>query len=162
MEKDPKTVKKMLNFARTAQAIRKRSRVDSAGIAAISAQLGEVQASMQQQTAQSKEGIAEIALLTRHSAGPIATIGIDSTGGAQNMSYTPRYQHSTSQAHTKTQGPRQGNDHSISYAQRTLQCFCCGGRGHLKKDCRFRTARCNKCNNIGHLRRVCTASETPF
>ena len=36
-----------------------------------------------------------------------------------------------------------------------LKCFCCGKRGHLKKECKFKHASCFKCGKKGHLKEMC-------
>ena len=32
-------------------------------------------------------------------------------------------------------------------------CYCCGKKGHMASQCRFRTYKCHKCNKVGHLYR---------
>ena len=39
-------------------------------------------------------------------------------------------------------------------------CFCCGKKGHLVSQCRFRTYRCHKCSKVGHLQAVCPGDKT--
>ena len=34
-------------------------------------------------------------------------------------------------------------------------CYCCGGEGHVRRDCRSRNSVCYKCGVKGHLSRVC-------
>ena len=36
-----------------------------------------------------------------------------------------------------------------------MNCYCCGGRNHIKKDCKYRSYTCEKCGQKGHLKRVC-------
>lgn len=36
-------------------------------------------------------------------------------------------------------------------------CFCCGGEGHVRRDCRSRNSICYVCGVRGHLARVCSA-----
>ncbi|CRG94399.1 retrotransposon [Plasmodium gallinaceum] len=43
----------------------------------------------------------------------------------------------------------------INKAKITNKCYCCGEKGHIKKDCVYRKKRCNNCNMIGHLESVC-------
>ena len=36
-----------------------------------------------------------------------------------------------------------------------MNCHCCGGRSHIKKDCKYRSYACEKCGQKGHLKCVC-------
>ena len=45
--------------------------------------------------------------------------------------------------------------HRISNAT----CYCCGKRGHIRRNCRFRNERCLVCKQLGHLKIVCRASQ---
>ena len=40
-----------------------------------------------------------------------------------------------------------------------VYCYCCGKKGHMAAQCRFRTYRCHKCNKVGHLQSVCPADK---
>ena len=35
------------------------------------------------------------------------------------------------------------------------QCFSCGSKSHLRKDCKFKDSKCFSCNKVGHLKSVC-------
>ncbi|XP_018407686.1 PREDICTED: uncharacterized protein K02A2.6-like [Cyphomyrmex costatus] len=37
----------------------------------------------------------------------------------------------------------------------TVTCFCCGKKGHMAKECRFKGYSCNSCGKKGHLESVC-------
>jgi len=39
--------------------------------------------------------------------------------------------------------------------KRSIVCYCCGKKGHMKKDCRFKEYKCRVCNVAGHLAQVC-------
>jgi predicted aspartyl protease len=34
-------------------------------------------------------------------------------------------------------------------------CYCCNKRGHLRKDCRYKSHKCSKCNKVGHIASAC-------
>lgn len=36
-----------------------------------------------------------------------------------------------------------------------MQCYCCGKRGHVISQCRYRNYTCRKCGKVGHLQAVC-------
>ena len=44
-----------------------------------------------------------------------------------------------------TRGPR---------SERSI-CFCCGGEGHVRRNCRYKASICYQCGVKGHLARVC-------
>ena len=37
----------------------------------------------------------------------------------------------------------------------TLECFCCGVKGHMKNECVHKEKVCYLCNKVGHLAKVC-------
>ena len=39
-------------------------------------------------------------------------------------------------------------------------CYCCGKKGHMASQCRFRTYKCHKCSKVGHLQAVCPGDKT--
>ena len=39
-------------------------------------------------------------------------------------------------------------------------CFCCGGEGHYRRNCRSRNSVCYRCGIKGHLARVCSHSDS--
>ncbi|XP_038213243.1 uncharacterized protein LOC119833329 [Zerene cesonia] len=41
-----------------------------------------------------------------------------------------------------------------TFSEKVL-CVVCGGKGHSKEQCRFKSYSCNKCGKQGHLQRVC-------
>ena len=38
---------------------------------------------------------------------------------------------------------------------RNFSCYCCGRKGHMSSDCRYRNLCCNRCGKKGHLASVC-------
>ena len=38
-------------------------------------------------------------------------------------------------------------------------CLCCGRKGHVRKDCRFKDEKCQTCGKVGHLKAVCRSRE---
>lgn len=40
-----------------------------------------------------------------------------------------------------------------------LKCYCCGKRGHVKRECRYRNAGCKECGRSGHLASQCHSRE---
>lgn len=181
MERSPSSLSEMLNHARTAQAIRKApgSGKDTAEIAALSTQLREVQDSMKEQIASLRDGVAEIAVLSRQNAGTIAAIHVpQDTGGsytgAQYGQYYPQegqgqiyyasaqgfYPQPQSASSQNTQAPLQAppqapQQRTPAYTDRTIQCYACSEFGHLKRNCRFKDAKCLKCGRLGHIQRAC-------
>ena len=56
--------------------------------------------------------------------------------------------------------PKKANDRTVKGASgqaenRPGECYRCGGKNHLAKDCRFKNADCNHCGRKGHIARVC-------
>ena len=43
----------------------------------------------------------------------------------------------------------------VGNKQDLVQCYCCGKRGHVASQCRFRNYKCYKCGRNGHLQVVC-------
>ena len=43
--------------------------------------------------------------------------------------------------------------------QTRVQCYCCGKRGHVVSQCRFRNYKCHNCGKIGHLQVVCSGEK---
>lgn len=43
----------------------------------------------------------------------------------------------------------------VDKKQAAIQCYCCGKRGHVSSQCRYRNYTCCKCGKIGHLQVVC-------
>ena len=41
-----------------------------------------------------------------------------------------------------------------------LACYCCGRRGHISANCRFRTYKCHLCDRSGHLKVVCRLNKS--
>ena len=44
---------------------------------------------------------------------------------------------------------------------RCCYCYCCGKRGHMASQCRFRAYKCHKCGKAGHLQAVCLEDKNP-
>ncbi|XP_045491686.1 uncharacterized protein LOC123691376 [Colias croceus] len=44
-----------------------------------------------------------------------------------------------------------------NFSEKVL-CVVCGGKGHSKEQCRFKSYNCNKCGKQGHLQRVCNVN----
>lgn len=42
------------------------------------------------------------------------------------------------------------NENHVNYI-----CYCCGEKGHVKTNCRYKKGRCNRCKKTGHLSKVC-------
>ena len=40
-------------------------------------------------------------------------------------------------------------------------CYCCGKRGHMASQCRFRAYKCHKCSKAGHVQVVCPEDKNP-
>jgi len=38
---------------------------------------------------------------------------------------------------------------------REIVCYCCGKKGHMRNECRFKDSTCNSCKRKGHLKAVC-------
>lgn len=34
-------------------------------------------------------------------------------------------------------------------------CYCCNGSGYVVKDCKFRNVECYNCYNMGYIKKVC-------
>ena len=56
--------------------------------------------------------------------------------------------------------PKKANDRTVKGASgqagnRPGECYRCGGKNHLAKDCRFKNADCNHCSRKGHIAWVC-------
>ena len=56
--------------------------------------------------------------------------------------------------------PKKANDRTVKGASgqaenRPGECYRCGGKNHLAKDCRFKNEDCNHCGMKGHIARVC-------
>ena len=49
---------------------------------------------------------------------------------------------------------------SVRHGRDGRTCFCCGNKGHDRRDCRHRNAACYRCGASGHLSRVCRANVT--
>ena len=47
----------------------------------------------------------------------------------------------------------------IEMRKHGVYCYCCGKKGHMAAQCRFRTYKCHKCNRVGHLQSVCPADK---
>lgn len=39
------------------------------------------------------------------------------------------------------------------------RCYRCNGSGHVAKDCKFRNAECHNCHNTGHIKKACKTSK---
>lgn len=39
------------------------------------------------------------------------------------------------------------------------RCYRCNGSGHVAKDCKFRNAVCHNCHNTGHIKSACKNSK---
>ncbi|XP_018339036.1 PREDICTED: uncharacterized protein LOC108746634 [Trachymyrmex septentrionalis] len=44
--------------------------------------------------------------------------------------------------------------------KKIVTCYCCGKKGHVSKDCRFKSYACNACGKKGHLEIVCKSKES--
>lgn len=40
---------------------------------------------------------------------------------------------------------------------KNIYCYCCGGKGHKKPLCKYKSYKCNICLKIGHLGKICKA-----
>ena len=58
----------------------------------------------------------------------------------------------------KTAVPNDMEEEEISHIESRRYvgyCYCCGKKGHMASQCRFRTYKCHKCSRVGHLQAVC-------
>ena len=44
--------------------------------------------------------------------------------------------------------------------KKMVTCYCCGKKGYVSKDCRFKSYACNACGKKGHLKIVCKNKES--
>ena len=61
----------------------------------------------------------------------------------------------------KGQSRAEGNRERESGAQsESVECRCCGLRGHFKRDCKWLHEKCRVCQKPGHLQKVCRARKS--
>ena len=79
------------------------------------------------------------------------------TGGQQRV---PGSEQDAKAARTRDKKAKEQRDRKDKDDAAAMKCLCCGGKGHMKSDCRQADKACNNCGKTGHLAHVCRSKAT--